>query len=106
MGKNKALVKVHQEGKYVVDINKNVDITKLTPTVRVALKSDSYELHKILPNKVDPLVSLMKVEKVRLHVDLAYPSFRFCPLTTLYSNLGPRFYLRYVGWFGKADKGS
>jgi len=28
------------------------------------LRNDSYTLHKILPNKVDPLVSLMKVEKV------------------------------------------
>ncbi len=26
--------------------------------------NDSYKLHKILPSKVDPLVSLMKVEKV------------------------------------------
>lgn len=26
--------------------------------------NDSYKLHKILPTKVDPLVSLMKVEKV------------------------------------------
>jgi len=32
--------------------------------VRVALKSDSFELHLVLPSKVDPLVSLMKVEKV------------------------------------------
>ena len=32
--------------------------------MRVALRSDSYTLHKILPNKVDPLVSLMMVEKV------------------------------------------
>eukprot|EP00380_Ascogregarina_taiwanensis_P025000 284815740_4 len=31
---------------------------------RVALMNDSYKLHKILPSKVDPLVSLMKVEKV------------------------------------------
>jgi SpoVK/Ycf46/Vps4 family AAA+-type ATPase len=30
----------------------------------VALRNDSYTLHKILPTKVDPLVSLMKVEKV------------------------------------------
>jgi 26S proteasome regulatory subunit T6 len=30
----------------------------------VALRSDSYTIHKILPNKVDPLVSLMMVEKV------------------------------------------
>ncbi|GAQ78888.1 proteasome regulatory complex ATPase [Klebsormidium nitens] len=64
MGKNKVLVKVHPEGKYVVDIDKNIDITKCTPTVRVALRNDSYQLHLILPSKVDPLVSLMKVEKV------------------------------------------
>jgi 26S proteasome regulatory subunit T6 len=48
----------------VVDIDKQIDITKLTPNLRVALRNDSYVLHKILPNKVDPLVSLMKVEKV------------------------------------------
>ena len=36
----------------------------IKPSTRVALKSDSYVLHKILPNKVDPLVSLMMVEKV------------------------------------------
>jgi 26S proteasome regulatory subunit T6 len=64
MGKKKALVKVNPEGKYVVDIAKHIDISKLTPNTRVALKNDSYELHKILPNKVDPLVSLMRVEKV------------------------------------------
>jgi len=64
MGKKKVLVKVHPEGKYVVDIAPNIDLAKLTPTTRVALKNDSYELHLILPNKVDPLVSLMKVEKV------------------------------------------
>jgi len=64
MGKKKVLVKVHPEGKYVVDVAPNIDLAKLTPTTRVALKNDSYELHLILPNKVDPLVSLMKVEKV------------------------------------------
>jgi 26S proteasome regulatory subunit T6 len=55
---------VHPEGKYVVDIAPSVDTSKLSPTVRVALRNDSYMLHKILPNKVDPLVSLMMVEKV------------------------------------------
>ncbi|RZC50382.1 hypothetical protein C5167_018805 [Papaver somniferum] len=64
MGKSKVLVKVHPEGKYVVDIDKSIDITKLTPTTRVALRNDSYVLHLILPSKVDPLVNLMKVEKV------------------------------------------
>ena len=85
MGKNKVLVKVQPEGKYsgfrslinsfflqvmlktngqVVDIAADIDIATLKPTLRVALRSDSYTLHKVLPNKVDPLVSLMMVEKV------------------------------------------
>ncbi|KAJ3413705.1 26S protease regulatory subunit 8 [Chytridiales sp. JEL 0842] len=64
MGKSKVLVKAQPEGKYIVDIGPNVDMAALTPTVRVALRNDSYQLHKILPNKVDPLVSLMMVEKV------------------------------------------
>ena len=58
------LFQVHPEGKYVVDLDKSIDITKLTPSTRVALRNDSYVLHLILPSKVDPLVNLMKVEKV------------------------------------------
>ncbi|KAJ2221325.1 26S proteasome regulatory subunit 8 [Coemansia sp. RSA 1722] len=64
IGKKKVLVKIQPEGKHVVDIAEDVDITKLTPSTRVALHSDSYRLSKILPNKIDPLVSLMMVEKV------------------------------------------
>ncbi|KAG8838515.1 26S proteasome regulatory subunit 8 [Serendipita sp. 400] len=64
MGKTKVLVKVQPEGKYIVDLDPEIDINKLTPNLRVALRSDNYLLHKILPNKVDPLVSLMMVEKV------------------------------------------
>ena len=64
MGKKKCLVKIGGEGKYVVDVDRKIDVDKLTPNTRVALKSDSYMLHKILPSKVDPLVNLMKVEKV------------------------------------------
>jgi len=64
MGRKKVLVKVNPEGKYVVDIDKTIDIAKLKPNDRVALKNDSYVLHLVLPSKVDPLVSLMKVEKV------------------------------------------
>ncbi|KAH8382202.1 hypothetical protein KR009_002268, partial [Drosophila setifemur] len=64
MDKNKVLVKVHPEGKYVVDVDKNINIKDITPSSRVALRNESYTLHKILPNKVDPLVSLMLVEKV------------------------------------------
>merc|ERR1711935_959841 len=65
MGQNKVLVKIHPEGKYVVDLDKaQIDIKDLGPNTRVALRNDSYTLHKILPTKVDPLVSLMKVEAV------------------------------------------
>ena len=48
----------------VVDLDSEIDINSLKATLRVALRSDSYTIHKILPNKVDPLVSLMMVEKV------------------------------------------
>lgn len=64
MDKKKVLVKIHPEGKFVVDIDPKIKIEDIKPTTRVALKSDSYVLHKILPNKIDPLVSLMMVEKV------------------------------------------
>ena len=65
MGKTKVLVKVHPEGKYVVNASPDIDLATQCPTgTRVALRNDSYTLHKVLPSKVDPLVSLMKVEKV------------------------------------------
>lgn len=60
----KVLVKVQPEGKYVVDISKDINVKDLKPSQRVCLKSDSYMLHKVLENKADPLVSLMMVEKV------------------------------------------
>merc|ERR1712125_280363 len=63
-GQKKVLVKVNPEGKYVVDIDRSIDINDLKPNTRIALKNDSYTIHKILPTKVDPLVSLMKVEAV------------------------------------------
>ena len=65
MGQNKILVKINPEGKYVVDLDQDhIDINDCKPNTRVALRNDSYTLHKILPTKVDPLVSLMKVEAV------------------------------------------
>ena len=78
---------VHPEGKFVVDLDKSIEMKDVQSNCRVALRNDSYRLHKILPNKVrrnssldnssplsllppslpsqvDPLVSLMMVEKV------------------------------------------
>ena len=75
-------MQVHPEGKFVVDLDKSIEMSDVQANCRVALKNDSYKLHKILPNKVrhntctcacmfmptctqvDPLVSLMMVEKV------------------------------------------
>eukprot|EP01065_Artemidia_motanka_P027720 TRINITY_DN32917_c0_g1_i1.p1 TRINITY_DN32917_c0_g1~~TRINITY_DN32917_c0_g1_i1.p1 ORF type:complete len:415 (+),score=150.82 TRINITY_DN32917_c0_g1_i1:57-1247(+) len=64
MGKEKVLVKVNPDGKFVVSVSKDIEIGKLQPNMRVALKNDSKVLHKVLPSKVDPLVSLMRVEKM------------------------------------------
>ena len=64
MGKKKCLVKVGGEGKSVVDVDKKIDVKDLVPNTRVALREGSMLLHKLMPSKVDPLVSLMKVEKV------------------------------------------
>lgn len=64
MSSNQVMVKINPEGKYVVKIAPNIDIKDIKPSLRVCLRSDSYTLHKILPNNVDPLVSLMMVEKV------------------------------------------
>jgi 26S proteasome regulatory subunit T6 len=64
MGQNKILVKINPEGKYVVDLDKEIDVKLCQPNTRVALRNDSYTLHKVLPTRVDPLVSLMKVEAV------------------------------------------
>ncbi|CCW63896.1 unnamed protein product [Phytomonas sp. EM1] len=64
MGKSKVLVKVGSgQGKVVVEVEKNINISDLTPNTRVALRSGSSAIHYILPTKVDPLISLMKVEK-------------------------------------------
>jgi len=52
------------ERELVVDFSPDIPISSLTPNLRVSLRADSYLLHSILPNKVDPLVSLMMVEKV------------------------------------------
>ena len=64
LGKNRVLVKVGPEGKYICEIDQAIDQKELKTNLRVALRSDSYALYKILPSKVDPLVSLMRVEKV------------------------------------------
>merc|ERR1719145_426602 len=49
---------LQEQGSYVGEVvkamDKNIDMADVTPNIRVALRNDSYTLHKILPNKVDP----------------------------------------------------
>lgn len=63
MGNMQVLVKTNPDGKFLSKVEPHVDYDELKPGVRVALRSDSYEVHRILPMKIDPLVSLMMVEK-------------------------------------------
>lgn len=64
MGKGKCLIKTQPDGKYVVSVEDHVKYDILKPGTRVALRSDTYDIHRILPTSIDPLVSLMMVEKV------------------------------------------
>lgn len=65
MSQEKVLVKTQHE-KYVVHMDDagDVKIGDLKAGARVALRHDSYKIHLLLPTLVDPLVSLMRVEKV------------------------------------------
>lgn len=62
-GNGKVVVHLRNEGKYIVKVSPDVKYTDLRPSSRVALESDSRKILRILPKHVDPLVSLMKVEK-------------------------------------------
>merc|ERR1719284_1921234 len=44
MDKKKVLVKIHPEGKFVVDIDSKIKMEDATPNIRVALRNDSYTL--------------------------------------------------------------
>ena len=49
-----------------MDVDKNIDIATLKPNMRVALRSDSYTLHKILPSKVADLLGEVLLETLLL----------------------------------------
>jgi 26S proteasome regulatory subunit T6 len=65
LGKETVLVKTSSEGKLIVNVDKSIKIEDLTQNTRVTLKSEEkLKINRILPSRVDPLVSLMRVEKV------------------------------------------
>jgi 26S proteasome regulatory subunit T6 len=64
VGRTRALVSNSHDGKHLVIVDDDCDIAGQPSGTRVALHSESMKLHRILPTKFDPLVSLMKVDKV------------------------------------------
>lgn len=65
LGKDAVLVKTASDSKLIVKVDKTIKIEDLKVGARVTLKSEEkLKINRIIPSKVDPLVSLMKVEKV------------------------------------------
>jgi len=64
MSKDKCLVKKGGDEKVISAIDKKVDKALLVTNARVATTRENSTIFKILPSLIDPLVSLMKVEKV------------------------------------------
>jgi len=65
LGKDAVLVKTSSDSKLIVKIDKSIKVEDLRPNIRVTLKSEEkLKINRIIASKVDPLVSLMRVEKV------------------------------------------
>lgn len=64
IGKDKCLVKMNSEGKYLINIDPKINVLELKPNTRVVIYNNNYLLHKILKSQIDPLVSIMKLESV------------------------------------------
>ncbi len=66
----------------MVDLDKSIDMADVQANCRVALKNDSYKLHKILPNKVRWYTGPLLGPEV-------------CPYTCMYSHACTR---RWTHW--------
>lgn len=62
----KVLIKINQDGNYFVNVHHKIKKTRLVPGMRVAVKNETYQIYKVLIQKTDPLVTLMKVENIPL----------------------------------------
>jgi len=64
MSNTEVLIKMDHDTRYVVEVDKSVKIKDLQKEMRVAVTTDSHEIQRVLPNRIDPLISMMMVEKV------------------------------------------
>lgn len=63
----------------MVDLDKSIDMADVQANCRVALKNDSYKLHKILPNKVSVVIFKFRCVKT---LD---PVWSITPASKIYS---------------------
>lgn len=63
LSKTTCYIKSPPDDKQVVPISSKIGPEDLKPGLRVALKASTNEITLILPKQVDPLVSMMKIEK-------------------------------------------
>ena len=103
MSKKKILVKVQPEGKYVVDFDdKLIKLEDIKPNLRVALRNDTYALHKVRPlasavhiSPVPSPRSLTNTGGVCVSTDLAEQDRPACELDE--GGEGAGFNVRYGG---------
>nr|UXY87911.1 26S proteasome SU [Cryptomonas curvata] len=61
---DKILIRINVDGKFIVHFSPKIKKNALKIGSRVALKSESYLIYRILPQKTDPLISLMRIENI------------------------------------------
>ncbi|KAL4257315.1 hypothetical protein AB1N83_012506 [Pleurotus pulmonarius] len=86
MGKNGALAKVQPECKYTVNVYAAINISTLSPTLRVGPRSDSHTLHIILPNDGRPAcIAYDGREGARQHIRDRWSRFTGSSMSSLVS---------------------
>merc|ERR1719478_1857689 len=50
---DKILLKINQEGKYLVKVHPKIDKSRLVPGMRVAVKNDTYQIYRVLAQRTD-----------------------------------------------------
>jgi 26S proteasome regulatory subunit T6 len=64
MGKNKVLVKVHPEGKYVVDLDKDIDIAQARQSLH-QLSIQASSCYMLLPSSYSYLIQISQQDSER-----------------------------------------
>jgi 26S proteasome regulatory subunit T6 len=63
LDEKKYLIKINSDGKFLSELSNNLRNKKIEEGDRVAIRSEDYQIQKVLPKTLDSSVSLMIVEK-------------------------------------------